>query len=258
MNISYFDLLAGSDISFYSKFNIRFPKVKELKRGNEFGENNYYAYISLLKLSKDEIVDYISKFVKTEDRIIEKLKNDKLSSFDVLSFFPSLLELYTTSLDFFIVEKVESDFDNSRIVVRSQDDGSIKCFIDRSNYEEIRRCILDMNYISADKKEAPTKYSSDKAKETWERIREYQEKFGEPRKGNDEKYSMANVISKLCAIHPSYNILNVYELTIYQLYDAFFQCSFLKQTEFSSRVFSIHGGDNFDFEEWLRPLFNKK
>ena len=69
--------------------------------------------------------------------------------------------------------------------------------------------------------------------------------------------SLGNVISKLCVVSNSYNLLNIYELTVYQLYDQFSQYCFLRSAEFGERVYSIHGGKKFKFEQWLDPIFEK-
>ena len=70
------------------------------------------------------------------------------------------------------------------------------------------------------------------------------------------EFHLANIISKLCAVHPSYNLLNIYDLTVFQLYDAFFQYGYMRSTSLSEQIFSNHGGNSFKFENWLKPIFH--
>ena len=65
---------------------------------------------------------------------------------------------------------------------------------------------------------------------------------------------LGNIISKLCAANSGYTLLNIYDLTIFQLYDQFFQYGYLRAMDLNERAFSVHGGKEFNFEKWLEPI----
>jgi hypothetical protein len=130
--------------------------------------------------------------------------------------------------------------------------------INRDNFDNVRRVILQSNFIGLDKDEEPVRHSSEKSKELWEQAQKYLEEQAKSNSGKEEKpeYHISNIISKLCAAHPSYNLLNIFNLTIFQLYDSFFQFGYLRSSDLNERIFSNHGGDKFKFEDWLKPILN--
>ena len=100
--------------------------------------------------------------------------------------------------------------------------------------------------------EAMAAYEKEKAeREAKERAKQQAE--AEVKEDKPE-YHLGNIISKICAIHPSYNLLNIYGLTVFQLYDSFFQLGYMRSTDLSEKIFSNHGGDSFKFENWLQPI----
>ena len=116
---------------------------------------------------------------------------------------------------------------------------------------------LPISHSSTEKEYVPVPDWRNADKELWEKAQEYLRKQAEQTSGeNKPEYRLSNIISKVCSIHPSYNLLNVYDLTIFQLYDAFFQLSYMRSSDLSERIFSNHGGDKFHFEDWLKPIQN--
>ena len=127
--------------------------------------------------------------------------------------------------------------------------------INRNNFEEVRRLMLQLNFVGLDKDDTPAAHSTDKAKELWEKTQGFLKNQAESASHEDKpEYHLSNIISKICVMHPSYNLLNVYGLTVFQLYDSFFQLGYMRSNDLSERIFSIHGSDKFNFEDWLKPI----
>ena len=110
-----------------------------------------------------------------------------------------------------------------------------------------------MNYINIGESAKPVKHSSAQAQELWERAQQYL-KEESAKAPPDKNMNLGNIISKLCAASTSYNLFNIYDLTIFQLYDQFFQYGYLRAMNLNEMAFSNHGGENFDMQGWLKPI----
>lgn len=101
---------------------------------------------------------------------------------------------------------------------------------------------------------------SKKAQERWDKVQEYLKTQPSTStitdKNKIKEMNIGNLISKLCASNIGYNILNIYELTIFQFYDQFLQYGYLKRDNLDERIFSFHGGKSYNTENWLKPIIN--
>ena len=141
------------------------------------------------------------------------------------------------------------------LVMTDDEEPTVVGEIDRDNFDEVRDMMLQLNFIGLDKDEAPVTHSDAKSKELWEKVQGHlKEQSRKNAKEDKPEYRLSNIISKICAIHPSYNLLNIYNLTIFQLYDSFFQVSYMRSSDLNEQIFSNHGGDKFKFEDWLKPI----
>ncbi len=46
------------------------------------------------------------------------------------------------------------------------------------------------------------------------------------------------------------------KVTVFQLYDQFFQYGYLRAMDLSEMAYSNHGGKDFDIQAWLKPITN--
>ena len=91
-----------------------------------------------------------------------------------------------------------------------------------------------------------------------EKLLEKMKKGESQKKKNDEKTSMANIISSLSSHHQSLNIVNIWNLTVYQLYDQFSKTRINDTYKISSRSISIGGDKDKKFDDMLwRTMCNK-
>ena len=124
-------------------------------------------------------------------------------------------------------------------------------YINRDNFDDVKDMMLQVNYIGIGDQAKPTKFSSAKAKELWELAQKHLKETKHPK---DKRMELGNIISKLCAVNCGYTLLNIYDLTVFQLYDQFFQYGYMRAMDLNERAFTIHGGKNFSFETWLEPI----
>lgn len=257
MRIPYFDMLTGDPIPVNGVGHLRSPRLKELSPSGGVGYAVYNVYINVLAWDVDQLAEYC-RAMKIGGA--EKLKRFKFSFFDAVTSSEETRELCREALAFFMTENLLWDAKSKQYISFDVDeDEKIHAVgaIDEKNFEEVRQMMLCLNYIGLDKGAAPTSYDSSKAKELWERAQAFlKEQSKSDNKEDKPEFHLSNIISKLCAVHPSYNLFNIYDLTVFQLYDAFFQYGYMRCENLSEMIFSNHGGDSFKFENWLKPIFH--
>lgn len=252
MRFDYFDMLSGEPIHLQGVGHLRSPKLRELRPTSGIGYRAYNMYLNLLSWDKEHLLQY--------DRLMQyrgasKLNRDALNVFDVATLLGQTRELCRGVLSFFMLEELIWDEKKRRYVAINPETQEPVGEINRNNFEEIRRLMLQCNFIGLDKDDVPAAHSTDKSKELWEKTQGFLKEQAESEVKEDKpEYHLSNIISKICAIHPSYNLLNIYDLTIFQLYDAFFQIGYMRSMDLSEKIFSNHGGDSFRYEDWLKPI----
>lgn len=254
MVFDYFDMLSGRPLALGGVGHIRSPYLHELVLGDDGMPRKamYNAYLGVLSWDREAVLKYMKD---KQFRGVDKMERSTLSVFDIATLWPRTRELFNEALSFFIVERVAWDEDGRYFTV-TNDDEFIVGTVSRENFDEVRRAILQMNYIGLDKEASPIKHSSGASKELWEKAQKHLKDLAKNDAGKDKpEYHLSNIVSKVCAAHHSYNLFNIYNLTIFQLYDTFFQIGYLRSSNLSERIFSNHGGEKFKFENWLKPIF---
>ena len=185
-------------------------------------------------------------------------KAEQLSVFDMMTLHDSFRTMLHQALSFFIVEKLDWD-DKAHKFIALDADEKPTGEIDRKNFDTVRDMALQMNYINLGKSahSEALKYTNKKTKDLWERAQEHLKKQSKSSKGN-KNYRIGNIISKLCAVSNGYTFHNIYDLTVYQLYDCFFQYGYLRAMDLHEAAFANHGGKKFDIQDWLKPIIEER
>lgn len=251
MKFSYEELISGDSIYVQNIGHIHSPFLWQLKPTKGIGVWNYNFYLNILSWDKADTLKFIQSLRLGSVKALKG--NDRLEVFDVMTLIENFRELLQTAMAFFMDEKLVWDENSYRFETHSQTDDELIGYIDRNNFEDVRDMILQVNYIGIGEQAKPTKFTSDKAKELWELAQKHL-KESNVKNPKDKKMELGNIISKLCAVPSGYTLLNIYELTVFQLYDQFFQYGYLRAMDLNEMAFSNHGGKNFDFQAWLNPI----
>lgn len=256
MRFDYFDMLSGEPIYLKGVGHIRSPLLHELRPTSGIGYRLYNLYLSFLSWDKERLLKY-DQLMKYKGA--DKLNRPQLNAFDVATLIKQTREFCRGVLSFFMAEDLVWDETGRRYIVMTPGEvPETVGEINRDNFEDVRRVMLQFNFVGLDKDDVPVSHSTNEAKELWERAQEFLKEQSETEVKEDKsEYNLGNIVSKMCAVHPSYNLLNVYELTVFQLYDSFFQLGYMRSANLSERIFSTHGGDKFKFEDWLKPILKK-
>lgn len=123
--------------------------------------------------------------------------------------------------------------------------------IHKQIWDELCDVILQWNNIKKNKEEKKLKFKSKLAQEVWELThpKEKQEK-------QNKDMELANIISSVAAKDESLNMINIWDLTVYQLYDQFQRLQ--GNTYFSIQSMSVAAyGDEknkFDGGAWYKNI----
>lgn len=251
MKLEYADLLSGDSIFIEGLGHVHSPHLRDLKPSIGIGNFRYKLFLNFFAWDKEQFLKYAKVISLRGLSAFEGKEN--LEVFDVMTIIPVTREMLHKAASFFVDEKIQWD-ERHHCFTTTDMDGNIIGKIDRNNFKELSNVVLQLNYIGLDKDKAPAKFTSDLAKSRWEAAQEFLKKQSQQPVEEKAEYQLGNIISKLCAIHNSYNLLNIFDLTVFQLYDQFFQCCYLRSVDINERIFTIHGGEKFEMDDWLKTI----
>lgn len=189
-------LLLGRPIKIDDIGYIYSPTLNEIE---SIGLDTYYYYLSLITMKPDKFQSYEDSF----DDLIKNKKSQYLLNFIILFF---------TKENFFYAEEIKSFIFDKKL-----ENGEIEHYrIKRENYMSFVNAVKLINLIKIEKE---VKYFNSRAKQMAEKFKELREKYSKTKKDNDLDYN--DIISTVSSRHPNINLLNVGDLTIYQLLDKF-------------------------------------
>lgn len=249
MKLSYEALISGDIIFVEGVGNFRPPVVKDLKPTG-IGLWTYNLYLNVLSWEKEDFLNQVRTVTKKE---YKPLDNDKVTVFDAMTLLANWRELLRESMAFFIMEDIVWDDENGVFFTYDKNTKEKVGAIYKDNFEDVKDVILQLNYINVGESAKPISHTSKKSQELWEKAQKYL-KDSASKKPKDKSYELGNIISKLCAAGIGYTLFNIYDLTIFQLYDQFFQYGYLRAMNLNEMAFSNHGGDKFEMEAWLKPI----
>ena len=257
MHIDQGDLISGTAIPYEQICTLRPPKLADIRAGTGIGFSMYYQYIQLLSLEQEEtfaamgLTDMWEAFSESE--------RQQYPLFALLTGIPSLRERLQQVLSFFLCEDVVYTPERKGFLLFRPTDPEAKltdrtCVgaITADNYEQIREGILQINGLSAGAPAKPV-FRNQKAREIYEQMQRYKRRAAKP-KTADSSMSLPNIIGAVAARHPGYTLLNIWELTICQLYDQFARLNRYHQIDVSAQRWAAWGKDPFDFALWYKDI----
>ena len=257
MTLDYLDLLSNEPIAFNGVGSIKKLRMRDLCSGKDHvGIADYHAYLFILQASKQNIVDVISKQDNKAGVLFKKFSNE-LSLFEMIMLFPVTASALIGALDMFLEEDVwYSETEKAIVTYRDMGSGApvILGRVTKDNYDELRDAILKTNHASVNKEEAPAIAETDDIMKKWEQAEKMNQDLQE--KTDSDDYSFGNIVSKLCSAKMGITYQNVWDLTIFQAINAFHELGYQFGIHLSERVFSIHGGDHFNMNDWMKNIYS--
>lgn len=272
VKIDYFSLLSPLPLP-TPIGNIKSPTLLDISR---IGYQTYQSYLNLLLMNISSYYYFIDKYeesyfynyTNSQKELVIQVKKEyenftddqklNVTFFDIFIFDVLFCQQLVEALNFFFDEDVEYDF-NARIFniyKKENNEKSLIGFINASNYDDITDIILQRVNVQKNISEENVKVKNKLAAKLLEKIKKGEEKKV---KKEDKKTELGNVISSLSAHSKCLNIVNIWDLTIYQLYDQFRKQQYDDMYNIQSINVSVWGNKDgkFDNSQWFSILNEK-
>ena len=213
-----------------------------LRQVAALGYETYNAYLSLLSLHAEQL--FAASGLPDPGGA---------NAFHTLIGNQELRALLCAAFSFFLVE--DAVFSQAHSALLCMAEGHPVGIIHEANYEDVCDCILQRNHVDSAQPNRK-QFRNDKAREIYEKLQRAKKKSPQQAKEKQADASLPNLISALCVQHNSINMCNVWDLTVYQLYDQFLRQSYLNQVNIHAMNYAGWGGE-FDPNDWYKKLDRK-
>lgn len=260
MELSYYDLVSPSPYNLNGVGHIKAVTLAEID-SLQYKLDTYLSYVNILKMDKDtyyKITDMSEKDIDALNKIFRE-RNLKLTVYDLIMLNEVLRNNMFLAIDFFFVEEVFFDKSSntfSLFIPPKDKDGEpvIVGVISRDNFKDVfkvvlQRCAVD---VSEEGDFDSLVFKNEKARRNYMKMQKGK-KERVAKKEILDKFDLGNIISALASKGNGINILNIWNLSIYNLYDQFDRSRHNKIDEIVARSISIWGDKNktYDAESWF-------
>lgn len=246
MKLSYFELLSPAPVRIQDLGSVVSPTLRDIY---SIGYNTYQYYLTVLLMDLKtyltmagypEKYDSLSDEEKMEINVFELLIADKQSAV-----------LLQDILNFFISEEVTYSPKNNGFIVKN--DSQAIGIITKEIYPQLCDLICQRNCINSNQKEDLSKVKSKKALEILKKLQKGRAEKTKLAKA-DKNMELGNIISAVANRSHSLNILNIWDLTVFQVWDCFSRLSNNSIYDIQSMSVAAWGNkDNyFDTTSWFR------
>lgn len=221
----------------------------------------YYLNILLMDLKM-----FFTMINRPDD--YEKLSDEEklnISVYDLLIQDAQTALLLQTALNFFIKEDVEYSPKHKEFAVRGnvmvkEQDKMVEKYaiigvISRDNYQDVVDVICQRNNIKTKDVADPNKVKSKKALAILQKIKKGRDEMAKATK-SDKNMELGNIISAVANRSQSLNIVNIWDLTVFQLWDCFARLTNNNVYDINAASISAWGDKDkkFDFNGWFKKL----
>lgn len=233
----------------------------------------YQYYLALLSMDisayydtiTNDKLDYFASYSLKEKQHILHIQEDyealseeertSLCFLDILENDAPLLSNLMEALSFFLCEKAVYSHQQRGITFlnTSGKESAAVGFLPNKQYLELADVVLQRNYISGRTSEDFSNVKNKTALKIMQKINKGRMK-SKHRGKSDPAMELANLISSVSARHPSIQILNIWNLTVYQLYDLFFRMQENSIFDIMMTSTAVWGndGDRFHLSDWYK------
>lgn len=250
MKLSYFELLSPDPVNIQNVGGIVSPKLKDI---SSIGIHTYQDYLNILLMDLKLYFIMIGQPEKYE--VLSDKEKTEISIFDILTMNEQFTNLLQTILNFFIKEDVFYSYQNRGFLIRKDDE--IVGTVTKETYPQICDLICQRNCIKSNQEEDLSKIKNKKAREIIEKLQKGRAEKAKQTK-TDKNMELGNIISAVANKSQSLNIINIWDLTVFQLWDCFSRLSNNSIYDIQSmRVAAWGNKDNFfDTTAWFKRINN--
>ena len=244
---------------------LRKPTLKEISQIT-FDRFSFYEFF--LKLSPET---YYTKLRKENDGeafwdSLTEEEQDKITIYNIIEEDDKIRSTYVEIFNFFFVETViyqegffillKDEVANPEKIKREQVRGAIA----KDNFPQVMSLLQQICCIYNEEESLDDmKFKNNLARKLMEKMLKAKKKEQETKK-SDLNLTIPNIISSLANKHPSLNYVNIWDLTIFQLLDAFNRTQANSMYDIDSTRVSVWGDEKktFDVSLWYKNNYDKK
>lgn len=249
--LDYSDLISPLPLELVNVGSIHSPTLREIWDISYF---TYANYISHLNMDIEEFYKTYKKGIKLSDK---KLLNT--TKFDLVLENENFRNVILEALNFFFVETFYWNADFKAFISQGNADPQHIGIINQYNYTDVVSIILQKVHIKNDDDDIDlSRVKNKRAKRIYEKARIGRRKLNKTKAKSNLDMTIPNIISSIVSRHKSLNWTNIWEITIYQLFDTFEKLQLDDQYEFFARQVSIWGDKDksFKFGIWNTNLYD--
>ena len=231
MKLEYFTLLCPTPI----KLSIGSVKKHTLREIGEFSFPRFRVYEVYLSLTPNSYYNNLADEADKEYwQAIPDEQKVNTTLYDIILLYDDLRECYLDVFNFFFIERVifrdnyfytlnTDDYDTPDDEIELSEDNVVG-IINHTNIYDVLDILRQVCCIKSDDplEEQQPVFKNEKAKRLYEKMLKAKE---EDNKKKEKRLSMdtsvPNVISSTAAKSPGLNIINIWDATLFQLYDQF-------------------------------------
>jgi hypothetical protein len=181
----------------------------------EIGIQNYYSFINCLCIKKETLLKMYQ--LSSEEYLYYK----QIDEFTILMSFAKALDdfrlMISNSLSFFLKAEVDFSFEHDLFSVFINEN---EVNINSSIFEKIKSTVLKLNFMNNSEDESK-KFSpaNEKAKQLKEKMDKLKQKI--QKQNSEDGLELKDIVSIVATYSNDINILTVWDLTVYQLYESY-------------------------------------
>lgn len=260
MKLSYFELLSPDPVHLPKVGGILSPKLKDI---SSIGINTYQFYLSILLM---DLNTYFRQIGQEEAfNALSDEEKAQMNMYDLLTSDEQPITLLQKALNFFIREDVVYSTQHKSFLVNDkfyvEENGEVVekygtvGVITKDIYPQICDVICQRNFVKSNQSEDLSNVKSKKAQEIMKKLQKGRCKKTKQTK-SDQNMELGNVISAVANRSHSLNIINIWDLTVYQVWDCFSRLS--NNSIYDIQAMSVAAwGDkdkHFDAAAWFKKI----
>ncbi|MBC5688214.1 hypothetical protein H8S37_04630 [Mediterraneibacter sp. NSJ-55] len=253
MRLDYFDCISPLPLYLHNVGSIISPKLIDIAKISYYV---YAQYVSHLRMTPE---DYCDVYLKSEQVNFEQLF--QTTKFDLVLTDDRFRQIITSALNFFFVETFQFYPEYKAFISTSNNNGELVAtgIINRDNYAGIIDIILQRVHITPDENEIDDikKAKNKRGIKIYKRMMEVRKKF-QKNKGSNPNLTLPNIIASVAAKSESQNWSNIWDITIFQLFDVFERLQVIDSYGIISAQVAAWGDkeNKFKFGLWTNNIYD--
>lgn len=244
--IDRWTLATGDNIKLPSGCEIIQPRLSRIR---ELGLEAYSSALGIVMQDVDSILSAMG--VDTAQLPLDY--REDLTAYRLIVLSESLRKYLLDAFSFFIVGRCQF-IPASLSFAFSNEKGDFIAKFSEEDYPDFQAYVRQLCCIESKKAEVKT-FRSEKAKRIYEKIQKGRKEMNALKKTNSD-LEMGNVIAAVVSKACGYTYDNIWNLTVYQLYDLFYRLNTDTQLDVYGTRWAAYGKEDFDFSVWYKPPLN--